>query len=63
MIELTLPDLSCGHCAAAVTRTVQALDPAATVKVDLPTKHVSIETALPPEQVRSALAEEGYPAA
>lgn len=63
MIELTLPDISCGHCVKTVTQTVQALDPAAQVQVDLPTHRVRIETQLPQAAVEAALAEEGYPAA
>lgn len=63
MIELTLPDISCGHCARTVTQTVQALDPAAQVQVDLPTHRVRIETTLPAADVEAALAEQGYPAA
>lgn len=63
MIELTLPDISCGHCVKTVTQTVQALDPAAQVQVDLPTHRVRIETQLPQAEVEAALADEGYPAA
>jgi copper chaperone len=63
MIELTLPDMTCGHCVKAVTQTVQRLDAAATVEVDLPTHHVKIATTQPAETVKAALAEEGYPAA
>lgn len=63
MIELTLPDMTCGHCVKAVTQTVQRLDASATVQVDLPTHQVKIGTTLPADAVKAALAEEGYPAA
>ncbi|HSI58795.1 MAG TPA: heavy-metal-associated domain-containing protein [Ideonella sp.] len=63
MIELTLPDISCGHCAKTVTQAVLALDPAAQVQVDLASKRVQIASALPREQLEAALREEGYPAA
>jgi copper chaperone len=63
MIELTLPDISCGHCVKTVTQTIQALDPAAEVQIDLPTHRVSIQTTLPAPAVEAALAEQGYPAA
>lgn len=62
MLELTLKDMNCGHCVAAVTRTLQQLDPQAQVRVDLPTKTVQVETGVAPERVRQALADEGYPA-
>jgi copper chaperone len=63
MLELTLPDMTCGHCVAAITRTVQQLDPAARVQTDLATRRVQIESSQPAEALKAALAEEGYPAA
>lgn len=62
MIELTLPDMTCGHCVKSVTGTVQKLDANAQVQCDLATHTVRIETTQAPEAVRQALAEEGYPA-
>ncbi len=63
MLELTLPDMTCGHCVATVKRTVAALDPNAQVEIDLPSHQVRIQTQADAEQVRKALEEEGYPAA
>ena len=60
MIEFTLPTMTCGHCVRTVTETVQRLDAQATLKIDLPTHHVSIQTQLPAATVASALAAEGY---
>jgi copper chaperone len=62
-VELTLPDMTCGHCVRTVTATVQRVDPAATVKIDLPTHRVEIESTQPREALVQALADEGYPAA
>ncbi len=62
-VELTLPDMTCGHCVRAVTATVQRVDPVATVKIDLPTHRVAIESTQPREALVQALADEGYPAA
>ena len=61
MIELTVPDISCGHCVRAVTEAVQRLDDAAKVDVDLASKRVRIESAVPRERIAEALTEEGYP--
>jgi copper chaperone CopZ len=61
-IELTLKDMSCGHCAKAVTDAVRQIDPGADVKVDLVTKRVQIESSADIETLKRALAEEGYPA-
>lgn len=61
MLELTLPDMTCGHCVKSVTATVQRVDPAATLQIDLPSHAVRIESALPPAGFVAALTEEGYP--
>ncbi len=63
MIELKLPDMTCGHCVQSVTQTVQKLDPKAQVQCDLGTHTVRIETPLARERLVQALAIEGYPAA
>lgn len=63
MIELTLPTMTCGHCVRTVTETVQKLDAAARVQIDLPTHKVQIASTQPVEALKKALAEEGYPAA
>lgn len=60
MIELTLPDMTCGHCVKTVTETVKRIDPQATPQIDLPTHRVRIESAQPAEAFAKALAEEGY---
>ncbi len=63
MIELTLPDMTCGHCVKSVTAAVQKLDATARLDIDLPSHRVRIETPLAEGVVKAALAEEGYPAA
>jgi copper chaperone len=63
MIELTLPDMTCGHCVKTVTATVLTVDPAAQVQIDLPTHVLRIESVQPVLSFQQALAEEGYPPA
>ncbi len=60
MIELTLPTMTCGHCVRSVTETVQRVDAAATLQIDLPTHTVRIESQQPAAAFTAALAEEGY---
>ena len=60
MIELTLPTMTCGHCVKTVTRTVQQVDPAATVEIDLPAQRVRIGSTRDAQAFAAALAEEGY---
>ncbi|WPC30122.1 cation transporter [Pseudomonas moraviensis] len=52
--------ISCGHCVKAITQAVQAMDPAASVRVDLAAKEVGVESALNADQVIEAIREEGY---
>jgi copper chaperone len=60
MIELTLPDMTCGHCVQVVTRTVQRVDAGAQLKIDLPTHKVQIESPRPAAEFETALGDEGY---
>lgn len=60
MLEFAIANLSCGHCARAVTAAVQELDPAAKVDVDLARKQVQVQTQVPRERVVAALSEAGY---
>jgi len=52
--------MSCGHCVKAITQAVQALDPAASVRVDLAAREVGVESTLNEDQVITAIREEGY---
>ena len=63
MIELTLPDMSCGHCASVVTKTCTLVDPKAKVKVDLGTKTVKIDSSEDSADFAEALSQAGYPPA
>lgn len=63
MLEYTVPALSCGHCARAVTEAVHEVDPDARVEVDLTAKQVRVETRESTERVQAALSEAGYPPA
>ncbi|MFC5512752.1 heavy metal translocating P-type ATPase [Massilia jejuensis] len=61
MLELTVEGMSCGHCVARVTKTVQALDPAAQVQIDLATKNVRIDSSAGLERIAAAIDAAGYP--
>lgn len=52
--------MSCGHCVKAITQAVQALDPAASVRVDVAAREVGVESTLNEDQVITAIREEGY---
>lgn len=61
MHSFTLPDMSCGHCVAAITEALQAVDAQARVDIDLPAKTAQVDSALPRDALAAALAEAGYP--
>lgn len=63
MYELQVEGMTCGGCVRGVTRSVQGVDSAAKVDVDLKNKKVRVETAAPLEVIISAIAEAGYPVA
>ena len=63
MIELNLPDMTCGHCASTVAQTCKLVDPAATVEVDVNTKFVKISSDKGRQSFADALTEAGYPPA
>ena len=52
--------MTCGHCERAVTEAVKTVDPQATVKIDLATGIVEIDSAQPREALSKAITEEGY---
>ena len=60
MIEFTLPDVSCGHCAGVVQKAIKAVDAAATVEVDIPGKKVRITSTSDKATLANALVAAGY---
>lgn len=61
-MEFTVPDMSCGHCTAAIEKSVKSADPAATVDCDLGERRVKIDSTLPPEALGAAIRDAGYDA-
>jgi Cu+-exporting ATPase len=61
MYELTVEDMSCGHCVGRVTKSVQAVDKDAKVEVDLPTKKVKVDSSADLDRIVQAIDAAGYP--
>lgn len=60
----TVPDMSCGHCKAAVTKEVSAVPGVEAVAVDLDSKRVEVSgSELDDAAIRAAIEEAGYEAA
>lgn len=62
MITLEIPEMSCGHCKAAVERAIALVDPAASVTVDLVARRAAIVTGVPAAALIAALDTAGFAA-
>ena len=62
MTIYSITNMSCGHCKAAVEKTVLGFDPDATLSFDMPARTVAIDTGRDDAQLRVALIDAGYPA-
>lgn len=60
MIEFLVEGMTCAHCVNTVTEAIHALDPAATVDVDLGTKLVQVRSALDRFVLSQAIVDAGY---
>jgi copper chaperone len=60
MIELTVNDMTCGHCVATVERAVKSVDGGAKVAIDLGTHAVRIESDKPAASFAKAIEDAGY---
>lgn len=61
MTTFEVQDMTCGHCVRIITDVVLALDPAASVQVDLPSHLVQIESAsVEAPELADAIVQAGY---
>ena len=61
MYELTVEDMSCGHCVGRVTKAVQGVDGAAQVKIDLAARRVTVDSEADLDEIVAAIDATGYP--
>jgi len=60
-LKYSVPDMSCGHCRAAITHEVEQVAGVSSVDVDLDTKRVTVAgQQLDDAAVRAAIDEAGY---
>ena len=60
MIEMNVPDMTCGHCIDTIRKAVSGVDEGASCDVDLDAKRVKVMSAMPPSDFVAALEGVGY---
>ena len=61
-LTFTVPGITCGHCAAAITQAVRCVPGVQDVDVDLAGKQVRVAGSEDAAAVRAAIADAGYQA-
>lgn len=62
MTQISVPDMSCGHCRASVEAALAAVPGTGRVEVDLATRRVRVDDTAAPAAVLAALDAIGFPA-
>lgn len=60
MLDLTIPDMTCGGCARGVTAAIKSVDAAAELVIDLEAHKVRVTTTASAEAVKAAVVEAGF---
>ena len=61
-MRLHVPDMSCGHCTAAITKEITALDTSASVRANLDSRTVDVDTSCTISAIVEAIKTAGYAA-
>ncbi|WP_445115711.1 heavy-metal-associated domain-containing protein [Acinetobacter sp. WZC-1] len=61
-MKLTIENMTCDGCARIVTASIKAVDPAASVHIDVASKTVELESSEPARHILLALEEDGFSA-
>jgi copper chaperone len=60
MYQFDISDMTCGHCAGAITKAVKEVDAQAQVEVSLSGKRVQVRSRLSQQQIAEAIRDAGY---
>lgn len=60
-MQFNVPDMSCGHCKAAIERAVKDVDEGAVLTFDMTNRRVDIQSQADGPSLQVALSEAGYP--
>ncbi|MCF7752141.1 heavy-metal-associated domain-containing protein [Bacillus subtilis subsp. subtilis] len=61
MLRFHIPNMTCGGCAASVTKALLSVDPDARIETDPPAREVRIDSTREEGAFLAALVEAGYP--
>lgn len=62
MTIFNVPDMSCGHCKAAIDKAITAADAAAVITYDMAARKIDVTSSLAAADLATLLEQEGYPA-
>lgn len=62
MTNFTVPEMSCGHCTAAIEKEIKGADQSADVSCDLSDRSVAVQSTLGNDAILAAIKEAGYEA-
>jgi copper chaperone len=60
MIDIKVPDMTCGHCVSTITKAVKALDTTAKIEISLDEHRVHVESTASEEALLHCIAQAGY---
>jgi copper chaperone len=59
-MKFSVPDMSCGHCAATIEKVVKTVDASASVACDLENNLVEVGTSAEQKTIMEAINKAGY---
>jgi len=62
MLQLKIPDMTCGHCEKTIRAALAGLPGVKRLEIDLSAKTVRIDGAADPAAIRRAITDAGYTA-
>lgn len=62
MSRFSVPDMSCGHCRAAITEALEAVDDGVEIDADMEAREIDVQSTAGNAAILDALAKAGYPA-
>jgi copper chaperone len=60
MIEIKVPDMTCGHCVSTITKAVKELDSGARVEASVADHTVRVESKSSQDEVLHCISEAGF---